>query len=86
MGHPAIRLVHSHDSLPTAIKRFARCALPSAPTPKNLKNSLVNSPTLLERHASTFTRLHDVNPRLADLIEGMTQRYLAEELQWPHEE
>ncbi len=77
-----LRLVHTNDKLPTEIKRYTRCALHSVPMPGNSKTFPEPSQSLEKRHAVTFARLHAENPRLADLVEDISQRYLAEELAW----
>ena len=82
MVHPQIRLVHSNDNLPNVIRRYARCTLPSPPLPTNSTSSSMN---LQERHVKTFTALENRNPRLAEIIEGMTQRFLEKELEWKNE-
>jgi len=81
-----LRLVYSDSTLPIGTKKFARCALPSAPPQTNFVNRAPGSTNLQERHARTFAALHELNPRLADIIEGMTLRYLRKEREWPNED
>lgn len=78
----APRLLTFNNNLRNETMNSERYASPLALTSNRSARPPAASTNLLERHALTFARLHAENPRLADLIEDITQRYLAEELAW----